>query len=178
MVELSSFCYGKKLPLLSGPNAQAHKNMFLCIFRVVKTHLWNTVLFHDKRGQGTVFSETWLPYLLLPWLSEPALSNDFPARSVKQPVSFRKFKDLTKAAVVNKRKMNQWGFLAGLHSFSVTQSYLTLVTPWTTACQVSLSFTISCSLFKLMSSDAVQPSHPLSSPSLPVFNLSHHPGLF
>ena len=27
-------------------------------------------------------------------------------------------------------------------------------------------------------SDAIQPSHPLSSPSLPVFNLSQHQGLF
>ena len=27
-------------------------------------------------------------------------------------------------------------------------------------------------------SDAIQPSHPLSSPSLPAFNLSHHQGLF
>ena len=27
-------------------------------------------------------------------------------------------------------------------------------------------------------SDAIRPSHPLSSPSLPAFNLSHHQGLF
>ena len=27
-------------------------------------------------------------------------------------------------------------------------------------------------------SDAIQPSHPLSSPSLPTFNLSQHQGLF
>ena len=27
-------------------------------------------------------------------------------------------------------------------------------------------------------SDAIQPSHPLSSPSPPAFNLSHHQGLF
>ena len=26
--------------------------------------------------------------------------------------------------------------------------------------------------------DAIQPSHPLSSPSLPAFNLSQHQGLF
>ena len=26
--------------------------------------------------------------------------------------------------------------------------------------------------------DAIQPSHPLSSPSLPTFHLSHHQGLF
>ena len=54
------------------------------------------------------------------------------------------------------------------------------VTPWTAACQASLSFTISQSLLKLMSylvSDAIQPSHPLSSPS-PAFSLSQHQGLF
>ena len=36
------------------------------------------------------------------------------------------------------------------------------------------SYSNSCPL----SSDAIQPSHPLSSPSLPAFNLSQHPGLF
>ena len=50
-------------------------------------------------------------------------------------------------------------------------------TPWTAALQASLSFTISWSLLKLTSigvSDAIQPSHPLSSPSPPAFNLSQH----
>ena len=53
-------------------------------------------------------------------------------------------------------------------------------TPPTAARQASLSFTISQSLLKFMSivSDATQPSHPLSSPSLPAFNLSQHQGLF
>ena len=53
-------------------------------------------------------------------------------------------------------------------------------TPQTAARQASLSFTISQSLLKFISivSDATQPSHPLSSPSLPAFNLSQHQGLF
>ena len=51
-------------------------------------------------------------------------------------------------------------------------------TPWTAACQASLSITNSRSLLKLMSSDAIQPSHPLLSPSPPAFNLSQHQGLF
>ena len=54
------------------------------------------------------------------------------------------------------------------------------VTPWTAARQASLSITSSWSLPKLMSigvSDAIQPSHPLSSPS-PAFSLSQHQGLF
>ena len=67
----------------------------------------------------------------------------------------------------------------GLQSSSVQFSSLSRVqlfaTPWTTACQVSLSITNSWSLLKLMS---IQPSHPLSSPSPPAFNLSQHQGLF
>ena len=55
------------------------------------------------------------------------------------------------------------------------------VTPWTTACQASLSFTIFQSLLKLMSiefGDAIQSSHPLSPPSPPALNLSQHQRLF
>ena len=56
------------------------------------------------------------------------------------------------------------------------------VTPWTAACQASLSITNSYSLLKLMFIESVvpskQPSHPLSSPSPPAFNLSQHQGLF
>ena len=50
--------------------------------------------------------------------------------------------------------------------------------PWTAAYQVSLSFTISWSLLKLMSIDSVVSSHPLSSPSPLALNLSQHQGLF
>ena len=52
------------------------------------------------------------------------------------------------------------------------------VTPWTAAHQASLSITDSQSLLKFLSSDVIQPSHPLSSPSPPTFNLSQHQGLF
>ena len=48
------------------------------------------------------------------------------------------------------------------------------VTPWTTACQASLSITNCQILPKPMSivhGDAIQPSHPLSSPSPPALNL-------
>ena len=67
---------------------------------------------------------------------------------------------------------------------SVSQSVQSLsrvwffVTPWTAACQTSLSITNSQSLLKLMSLESIiQASHPLSSPSL-AFNLSQHQGLF
>ena len=52
---------------------------------------------------------------------------------------------------------------------------------WTSACQSSQSITNSQSLLKLMSIELVmpiQPSHPLSSPSPPAFNLFQHQGLF
>ena len=52
------------------------------------------------------------------------------------------------------------------------------VTPWTAACQASLPFTNSQSLFIHEVSDAIQPSHPLSSPFPPAFNLSQNQGLF
>ena len=54
-------------------------------------------------------------------------------------------------------------------------------TPWTATHQASLSFTNSWSLLRLnvhWVSDAIQPSHPLSSPCPPAFNLSQHQGLF
>ena len=53
--------------------------------------------------------------------------------------------------------------------------------PWTAARQAFLSFTISLSLLKFNVhpvSDAIQPSHPLLSPSLPSLNPSQHHGLF
>ena len=53
-------------------------------------------------------------------------------------------------------------------------------TPWTAAHQASLSVTNSRKLLKLIHcvSDAIQPSHPMLSPSPPAFSLSQHQGLF
>ena len=54
-------------------------------------------------------------------------------------------------------------------------------TPWIAACQASVSITNSRSSLKLMSiesGDAIQPSHPLSSPSPPAPNPSQHQSLF
>ena len=55
-----------------------------------------------------------------------------------------------------------------------------LATPWTAACQASLSITNSWSTQTHVHrvGDAIQPSHPLSSPSPPTFSLSQHQGLF
>ena len=53
-------------------------------------------------------------------------------------------------------------------------------TPWTPACQASLSFTISLNLLKLMTIKSVMLSNHLilSSPSPPAFNLSQNQDLF
>jgi len=51
------------------------------------------------------------------------------------------------------------------------------VTPWTAACQASLSFTISWSLLRLMSIETVMLSHPLLFPYPPALNLGQRQGL-
>ena len=53
-------------------------------------------------------------------------------------------------------------------------------TPWISAHQASLSITISRSSLRLIHwvCDAIQPSHPLSSPSPPALDPSQHQGLF
>ena len=53
-------------------------------------------------------------------------------------------------------------------------------TPWTAAHEASLSIQLleSTQTHVHWVSDAIQPSHPLSSPSPPALNLSQHQGLF
>ena len=51
--------------------------------------------------------------------------------------------------------------ILGCHQFSSVQSLRLFVTPWTAACQVSLSITDSRSLLKLMSIELVMPSNHL-----------------
>ena len=71
-----------------------------------------------------------------------------------------------------------------IHNISSVQSLSHVqlfATPWTAKHQVSLSFTNSQSLLKLIVhqvGDAIQPSHPLLSPSPPAPNPSQHQGLF
>ena len=75
-------------------------------------------------------------------------------------------------------------YLATVQSLSCIQHF---VTPWTAACQASLSFTISWSLLKLVSIESVMPSNrlvpccpllllPSIFPSITVFSneLAHH----
>ena len=62
---------------------------------------------------------------------------------------------------------------------SVAQSCL-FALPWTAACQASQSITNSRTslTYVRLVGDAIQPSHPLSFPSPPAFNLSQDQGLF
>ena len=69
--------------------------------------------------------------------------------------------------------------ISSVQSLSHVQLF---ATPWIAACQASLSVTNSQSPLRLTSielvSDAIQPSHPLSSPSPPASNPSQHQSLF
>ena len=71
-----------------------------------------------------------------------------------------------------------WSSVQFSHSVSVMSDF---ATPWTAAHQASLFITDSQSLLTEhvhWVRDAIQPSHPLLSPSPPAFNLSQHQGLF
>ena len=63
-------------------------------------------------------------------------------------------------------------YLTWFSSVQLLSHVWLFATPWTAAHQASLSMT------KNQVGDAIQPSHPLSSPSPPAFNLSQHQGLF
>ena len=69
-------------------------------------------------------------------------------------------------------------FVVAVQSLSHVRLF---VTPWTAACQASLSITNSQSLFKLMCIELVILSNHLilyGPPSPPTFSLSQHQGLF
>ena len=87
------------------------------------------------------------------------------------------FHSKNEAALVNMRKlqkMDHCPFVVQLLS-----CVWLFATPWTAGLQVSLSFTISQSLLKLMPIELMMPSnHPLSPPLPPALNLPQHQGLF
>ena len=76
--------------------------------------------------------------------------------------------------------VNHWSDFVNKYSVQSLSHVQLFATPWTVACQASLSFTISQSLLKLMSIVSVmpKPSDPLLSPSPPTLNLSQHQCLF
>ena len=72
-------------------------------------------------------------------------------------------------------------YMLSVHISSVAQSYLTLCDPVdcsTPGLPVNHQVQEFTQTHVHWVSDAIQPSHPLSSPSLPTFNLSQHQGLF
>ena len=77
-------------------------------------------------------------------------------------------------------RANQEALFIHISSVQSLSHIWLLVTPWTAACQASLSITNSQSLPKdaHQVGDAIQTSHPLSSLSSSVFNLSQHQSLF
>ena len=77
--------------------------------------------------------------------------------------------------VINLMQLDLSVFVLNLFSSVQSFSHVGLfATPWTAACQASLSITNSRSLLKVMSIDLVMPSNHLilSSPSLAALNLS------
>ena len=66
---------------------------------------------------------------------------------------------------------------SGVFSSVLSHAWFFVIT-WTATHQASLSINNSESLLKLKVSDAIQPSHPLSSPSPSAFNLSQYQGFF
>ena len=84
------------------------------------------------------------------------------------------------------QKSRMWHFLCCKSNLTLvvvqSLSHVWLfVTPWTVACQTSLSFTISWEFAQThvhRVDDAIQPFHPLLPPSPPALNLSQHQGLF
>jgi len=80
---------------------------------------------------------------------------------------WQSYSNLESMVLAQKQNYN-WNRISSVQLLSRVQLF---VTPWTAACQASLSITNSRSLLKLMSIKSVMPSHPLSSPSPPAFNL-------
>ena len=104
------------------------------------------------------------------------------ARDCRNPHSLKKLSCMLNSHCIERLTCAKLSFVLVAQLLSPVQLF---VTPWTAACQASLSITNSRSLLRLMSidsawlvGDAIQPSHLLSSPSPPALNLSQHQGLF
>lgn len=84
---------GENKTLCHQAHSQDHKVTFLVPSSVkdtLRTHCSTSI---KKRCFGRVFFECWLPYLLVPWLDQKTVMSDkFPAKDGKQPVSFKKLK--------------------------------------------------------------------------------------
>ena len=72
------------------------------------------------------------------------------------------------------KEQEPWIPSSSVQSLSCVQLF---ASPWTAACQASLSITNS-QIHVHQVGDAIPQSHPLLSPSPPALNLSQHQGLF
>ena len=90
---------------------------------------------------------------------------------------FQIVKAVHQSCIVYPYLLNLYAEFTSVQSLSRVRLF---VTPRITACQASLTITNSRSSPKLVHrvSDAIQPSHPLLSPSPPAPNPSQHQGLF
>ena len=127
----------------------------------------------------TAEPELWRPRLqILSPLHCPAPQQEKPLRwEVRTPQLEREQPRLT-ATRESPRKSSEDPVRPQVNSSVQSLSCVRLfVIPWTEARQASLSITNSWSLTQIhvhWVCDAVKPSHPLSSPSPPAFNLSQH----
>lgn len=95
---------GKILLCHQAPVPHVHKACFLPPFQsCVKKHEGQTVPLYEKRCQVRVFCEVDYHTLLLPWLTETVMSDDFPARMATELVLW-KLQCLTKICCFNEEK--------------------------------------------------------------------------
>ena len=100
-------------------------------------------------------------------------------RTIKEPQEKKKKNYHYQLKFLNPPKLSVRGGLQFIQSLSRVRLF---ATPWSAALQTPLSITNSQSLLRVGDvhrvGDAIQPSHPLSSPSLPAPNPSQHHSLF
>lgn len=115
VIAIPSFYSGKILFLPSGPNFQVHKTGFFACSELWERTLWThcTISWKKKKrsGESAVWVSTVIPLATLIRLN--VLSANIPASRGKKPVSATKLKNLVKAVILMKRKMNECVFLAG-----------------------------------------------------------------
>ena len=98
------------------PSSQKHVSF---LFQsCVRKHEGHTVPLHEKRCQVRVFCVCWLPYLLLPWLVETVMSDDFPAR-MATACFFMKTQMFDKMCCFNEKKNEPVCFLGRFEAATI-----------------------------------------------------------
>jgi len=115
-----------------------------------------------------------------------AIPCDPPALKEGKPITFtnpymRQFRSFSWVSRGGEESGMNWESSIDIYQFSSVQllSHVRLfVTPWTPGLPVHHQLPELAQTHVHQISDAIQPSHPLSSPSPPALNLSQHQGLF